>query len=62
VIAAASAPKLATSAISSPRQVVVPKVGTYWAVEDPNAAPNGRFLTVVLFDSKSRRVGGHTGP
>ena len=62
VVTDATVTSAATTAASNSRTVVVAKVGTHWAVEDPNAAPHGRFLTVVLFDSRWRRVGGYTGP
>ena len=44
------------------RTVVVSSLGSFWAVEDPDARPDGRFLTVVIFDAKWKPVGGYTGP
>lgn len=62
VTAVASTGKVSASAARPTRQVIVVKLGTYWAVEDPSAPPIGHFLTVVIFDSKWRQVGGYTGP
>lgn len=61
-VAATAGGTTASQAAPRARTVIVAKVGTYWAVEDPDAAPNGRFLTVVLFDSRWKQVGGYTGP
>jgi hypothetical protein len=44
------------------RSVYVAKLGSGWAVIDPDDNPTGRYITVVAFDSTWTRVGGYSGP
>ena len=62
ITSAAKVSPSAAPARTPSRQVVVAKHGTYWAVEDPDRRPDGRYLTVVIFDSQWKQVGGFTGP